>query len=343
VPLPEGAAGDAGLILRRLLEGGGISTSNAVTEASGRGIGLDVVREVVARLGGRATLRTQPGEGTTLDLEVPVSLASLEALVVEASGARAAIPVSAIQEAIRVDRSEMAHSADGDSIRYEGALIPFLPLAQAIGQEPGGARDGRMWSAVVLRGRGGRAALGVDRLLGRTTLIVRPLPALASVGPIIAGASLDAEGNPQPVLDSDRVIEAAQQTRRTVRAPATPLAPILVVDDSLTTRMLEQSILESAGYPVELASSGEEALEKARHQHFRLFLVDVEMPGMDGFTLLEQLRQDPVQHDIPAFLVTSRDTPEDRARGARVGARAYIVKSEFDQAELLERIRGLVG
>jgi two-component system chemotaxis sensor kinase CheA len=125
--------------------------------------------------------------------------------------------------------------------------------------------------------------------------------------------------------------------------PRAPAAPILIVDDSLTTRMLEQSILESAGYVVDLASSGEEALEKARHRRYSLFLVDVEMPGMDGFALLEHLRADPNLHGIPALLVTSRQAPEDRARGMQAGARAYIVKSEFDQAELVGKIRGLVG
>jgi two-component system chemotaxis sensor kinase CheA len=107
--------------------------------------------------------------------------------------------------------------------------------------------------------------------------------------------------------------------------------------------MLEQSILESAGYDVDLATSAEEALEKARRRRYALFLVDVEMPGMDGFAFVERTRGDPTLRDVPAILVTSRTSPEDRRRGEQVGARAYIVKSEFDQADLLERIRKLVG
>jgi two-component system chemotaxis sensor kinase CheA len=114
------------------------------------------------------------------------------------------------------------------------------------------------------------------------------------------------------------------------------------VDDSLTTRMLEQSILESAGYAVELATSGEEALEKARRRRYALFLVDVEMPGMDGFELLERLQSDPGLRRIPSILVTSRSSQEDRRRGAHVGASAYVVKSEFDQVDLLRRIGSLM-
>jgi two-component system chemotaxis sensor kinase CheA len=118
---------------------------------------------------------------------------------------------------------------------------------------------------------------------------------------------------------------------------------VLVVDDSLTTRMLEQSILESAGYKVDLATSAEQALDKARGRRYSLFLVDVEMPGMNGFEFVARTRADPVLRHTPSMLVTSRAAPEDRRRGEQVGASAYVVKSEFDQARLLETIRGLIG
>jgi len=121
-----------------------------------------------------------------------------------------------------------------------------------------------------------------------------------------------------------------------------PRSPVLVVDDSLTTRMVEQSILESAGHQVEVARSGEEAMEKARTRPYSLFLVDVEMPGMDGFEFVSRTRGDPVLRDIPAVLVTSRSSPEDRIRGEQAGARAYIVKSEFDQGHFLQTIQQLV-
>jgi two-component system chemotaxis sensor kinase CheA len=120
-------------------------------------------------------------------------------------------------------------------------------------------------------------------------------------------------------------------------------APILVIDDSLTTRMLEQSILESAGYEVDLAVSGEDGLQRARARRYALFLVDVEMPGMDGFTFIERTRADADLRDIPAVLVTSLASPEHRRRGREAGARGHIVKGEFDQSELLKTIRALVG
>jgi two-component system chemotaxis sensor kinase CheA len=116
-----------------------------------------------------------------------------------------------------------------------------------------------------------------------------------------------------------------------------------VVDDSMTTRMLEKSILESAGYDVDVALSGEEALDCLRGKHFALILVDVEMPGMDGFTFIERLRANPARSKIPAILVTSRASPEDLKRGRDAGADGHIVKSEFDQAELLATIGRLTG
>jgi two-component system chemotaxis sensor kinase CheA len=196
---------------------------------------------------------------------------------------------------------------------------------------------------VVIEGANALAAVGVERLRGTQNLILRPLPAFTPSDPIVAGASLDAEGHPQLVLDPQGLVEHVCRAGTALAATPSPRAPILVIDDSLTTRMLEQSILESAGYEVDLATSGEEGLERARSRRYALFLVDVEMPGMDGFTFIERTRGDPILRDIPAILVTSRASPEDRQRGQSVGARAYIVKGEFDQSELLDKIRLLAG
>jgi two-component system chemotaxis sensor kinase CheA len=192
---------------------------------------------------------------------------------------------------------------------------------------------------------GGRSvAVGVDRFLGTSSIVMRPLPAAMAADPIVAGASLDAEGNPQLVLDPNELVAAAERGRGAALGGSTARpAPILVIDDSLTTRMLEKSILESAGYEVEIAVSAEEALSKACDGRYSLFLVDVEMPGMDGFEFVETTRADPTLRSIPAILVTSRNAPEDRRRGEQAGARAYIVKGEFDQGKLLQTIRSLIG
>jgi len=329
-------------VLRALLAGG-ISTSGAVTELSGRGIGLDVVRDAAARLGGEAAVRTVARAGTVVELIVPAALSTREALLVAAAEHVAAIPLECVRRAVRLETNEVVRTADALSILFEGALIPFAPLERVLAVGSGGPPARRTRSAVVVAGSGSLAALGVDRLLGVETLVLRPPPPSTPGGTVVFATSTTAAGDPQIVLDPDSLVSAA--TRAGAGDPdGVPVrSPILVVDDSLTTRMLEQSILESAGYAVDLAASGEEGLEKARQRRYALFLVDVEMPGMDGFTFVERVRADPDLRDIPAILVTSRTSEEDRRRGRTAGARGYIVKSEFDQADLLAKIRELAG
>jgi two-component system chemotaxis sensor kinase CheA len=248
------------------------------------------------------------------------------------------VPLDAVRGALRIPAAEVTTTPDGAAIGYEGKVIPFTPLTDVLRHASSGAVHA--WSAVVIESRDRRAALGVDRLLGTVTIVVRPLPELAPADPVVAGASLDGDGNPQLVLDPEVLVEARPVI---VRVPTRARVKILVIDDSLTTRMLEQSILESAGYEVDLATSAEEGLERATATRYALFLVDVEMPGMDGFSFIERTRRDPVLREVPAILVTSRDAPEDRARGREVGASGYVIKGEFDQVALLDQIARLVA
>lgn len=320
---------------------GGITTSSNVTELAGRGIGLDVVREAMQQLGGDVVADTASGVGTTIELRVPVSLALLDVLTVEVDGQRAAIPLEAVRRTLRIAPHDVARSREGDAIVHEGALIPLVRLG--LGTPRNGKRQSppRTMPAVIISAAGATTAVSVDNLHGTETVVLRPLPALVPAEAIVSGTHLDADGNPRIVLDP-AVLATTRAPQRAV-ATATPTPhPILIVDDSLTTRMLESSILESAGFAVELAASAEEALDMARRNHYALFLVDIEMPGMDGFGFIERTRADPALREVPCILVTSRDSQEDRRRGEAAGACAHIVKNEFDQVEFLERVSGLV-
>jgi two-component system chemotaxis sensor kinase CheA len=331
----------------------GLTTARNVTELSGRGIGLDVVRATLSQLKGEMSIRSEPGRGVSVEVQVPVSIAALQGLVVEAGGARLAIPLDAVKQTLRIRDLDVARSAEGDSILHAGKVIPFLPLELTLRRSgSGGPNMGHrvtagIWSAVVVEAAGRCVALGVDRLLGAATIVMRALPSVVEADTVVAGASLDADGTPQLVLDPAGLVAAAERSRgetfkAAAEAHAQP-APILVIDDSLTTRMLEQSILEAAGYQVELAVSAEDGLIKAHDRRYSLFIVDVEMPGMDGFSFVGQTRADPVLRNVPAILVTSRDAVDDRRRGQQVGASAFIVKGEFDQTQLLQTIRSLIG
>ncbi|MEO8004347.1 MAG: response regulator [Betaproteobacteria bacterium] len=329
--------------LFQLLLKGGISTSSSVTEVSGRGVGLDVVREAAERLGGTVRIETQARAKTVVEIAVPVSLSSLDALIVEAAGVRVAIPLDDVQLALRIGPHDVAHTPAGKTVIHEGKAIPLVELAQYLSASHSPSAESVARSAVVLEVDGTLTAVGVDRLVGAHNVVLRALPKLAPVDPIVAGASLDGEGNPQIVLDARGLSARARSTGPAAATRPTRRLPILVIDDSPTTRMLEQSILEAAGYEAHVATSAEDALVKVREHTYGLFLVDVEMPGMDGFAFVARTRADPELRKIPAILVTSRNEPEDRKRGEEAGAYGYIVKSEFNQVDLLERIRKVVG
>jgi len=329
--------------LVRMLLHGGISTSASITDVAGRGVGLDVVREALEQLGGEVNVHIDPGCGTTFELVIPRSVTSISVLMVEAGhdGAAIALPLDGVRRIARLAEGEIAQAAAGASILHDGEAVPFIPLAAALDGTPWSAR--RAFTAIVVAGATGLAAIGVERLAGTAQIVIRPLPEHVHASPLVVGASLDGEGNPQLVLDPDALVAAATGVRRSAVTVAPARRQLLVVDDSLTTRMLEKSILESAGYDVEVASSGEEGLDLARRKPFALILCDVEMPGIDGFTFIERMRADVSLRDTPAILVTSRAAPEDRQRGREVGAHGYIIKSEFNQAELLDMIRPMVG
>jgi two-component system chemotaxis sensor kinase CheA len=338
-PAAQGA--DAAALIGLLLRGG-ITTTETVTEISGRGIGLDIVREAIERLGGDVAVQTERGRGTVFRLEVPPSLSALETLIVEAgeNGAMA-IPLDAVRGTVRAGAHDILATASGAAMIHGQQAIAFIALSTALDGVLQPARSS--WSVIILAGAGGLAAIGVDRMLGTATLVVRPLPDQLRASPAVAAVALDAEGNIQLVLDPDGIVDAARRGASAQTEPARERLPVLVIDDSLTTRMLEQSILESAGYEVDLAASAEDGLKAARRKRYALFLVDVEMPGMDGFAFVERVNSDPALNDIPSILVTSRAAPEDIQRGRDVGAKGYIVKSKFDQAELLALIKPMVG
>lgn len=328
----------------RLIFAPGLSTSRDLTEIAGRGVGLDVVQDAAARLKGEARARSEPGRGTTIEIVVPVTLSAVAALGVVSAERTSWIPMDSVVTTLRLQAQEIAHTAAGASVRHADAAHAFVPLARLLELRAAPRPQAQPWTTVVLSAGAATAAVGVDRLLGVSRVVVRPLPEPAGPFPFIAGATFDAFGDPQLVLDAHGLVAAAQRSGAGAADAGPPRRPpILVIDDSLTTRMLEQSILESAGYEVELATSAEEGLEKAHAQPFGLFLVDVEMPGMNGFEFVARARADPATAAIPAILVTSLNSPEDRRRGLEAGARAYVAKGEFDEGRLRGLIRDLIG
>jgi two-component system chemotaxis sensor kinase CheA len=324
---------------------GGISTSAGVTDVAGRGIGMDVARDVAQQLHGTVSVRNRPGEGATVELALPLTLLSMNGLIVEAGGTVATMPLDAVRRCVRLPAEEAAAAVATGRLAHEGQVVPFLPLARTLYAGTAVPDVTGSGVAIVFAADHATVAIGVDRLAGTTTLVARPLPDLAPAAPVIGSVTIDLDGNPRLVLDPHGLVAEAQRDLAVAGAPPEPAAPrlpVLVVDDSLTTRMLERSILESAGYEVDLAASGEEGLERAAARSYGLFLTDIDMPGINGFEFVSRTRADPALAHVPAILVSSRATAQDRQRGAEAGASAYVVKGEFNQEELLAHIRRLI-
>jgi two-component system chemotaxis sensor kinase CheA len=323
----------------------GFSTARSITDVSGRGVGMDVVKETALRLKGEARMTSRPGLGSRVTVEVPLDLASLEVLGVESAGHQWLLPLEALSGAAHMPTETISWTGSRASITYEGQVLPFLPLTEALGMQ-GVQQRPRAWSVLILSaGSLGQAAVGVERLLGVSRRVSRQLPASVPALPLVAGASFDAQGLPLLLLDASglvrRVQSGASSGPTAVRVSRKPT--ILVVDDSVTTRMLEKSILEAAGYTVELAASGEEGLEKVQRGGHALMISDVEMPGMTGVELTRRVRAIPALQSLPILMVSSLATEEDKQRGREAGVSAYIVKGEFQQHGYLDTVARLIA
>lgn len=338
----HGAAATDGLdnsALLQLLMRSGLSTAGIVNEFAGRGVGLDVVRETVEQLGGEISLDTRPGVGSTLTLSLPLSLTALDVVRAEVAGTEVAVPLEAVRQTLRIRPEDVSAGPHGGQLMVADQAIAYASLAIGLGAS--GPASGHRCGLVVRAGDD-EVVLGVDRVIGISSVALRPLPGMMPATPLVLGISVNAPRLPVLVLDPLPLVARARSAGLPTPAVMPLARPLLVVDDSLTTRMLEQSILESAGYEVHAAVSAEDALERARRHDYALFLVDVEMPGMDGFSFVELTRADPLLRQVPALLISSRAAPEDKQRGLNAGASGYIVKSEFAQHAFLQQVRKLV-
>ena len=321
----------------------GVTTSASLNEVAGRGIGLEVVREVAGRFKGRVGVRTEAGIGSSVEIEVPVSLSSVRAVLLGADDLLIWVPLDAVHCALQLDDDAIVSLAGRSSLIFEGRAIPYIRLADTMRHGLHKGADTRPRLAAIVQADAELLAVGVDRVIHASEVIVHPLPAAAGRVTMLAGAVFDAQGNPQLVLNPEALLEAASSAP-SPRMPQPSSTPrILVIDDSLTSRVLLQSILEGGGYKVDLAVSGEDAMAKARERHYGLFVCDVEMPGMNGFEFVSRTREYDYLLGIPSILVTTRGGPDDRRRGAEAGARAYIVKGEFSKDSMLETVQSLVG
>jgi two-component system chemotaxis sensor kinase CheA len=325
----------------------GLSTARALTAVSGRGVGLDVVKSQVNALHGTVGLESVAGAGTTFALTVPLTVTLIRALLVESAGRMFALATTQVIGLRRLMPTEVRSVGGREMLAAPQGLLPLVSLAAALGL-PLPRRDRGHGGFVVLVEAGtSRVAFVVDELCAEQDLVVTGLGRRLRRVPNVAGCALMEDGGIALILSAAELAESALQAPagRLLIAAAAPEAArkrLLVADDSVTTRTLEKTILEEAGYEVSLAADGHQAWRILQKETIDLVVADVEMPGMDGFTLTETLRHSATLRRIPVVLVTSLSSDKDRARGMEAGADAYIVKSGFDRGGLLEVVGQLL-
>jgi two-component system, chemotaxis family, sensor kinase CheA len=339
-------SGDRDGLAAALLRGG-FSTRHEASTISGRGVGLDLVRTAVERIGGSLHVDWTAGVGARFTLECPPTPANIRALLVRVGAHVFAIPTVHVRWLRRVRQGDLLTAEGRAMLPAAQGPIPVHSLAALLGP-PFEAHPSEDVATVVTVALGSRRmALIVDGAIAEDEIVVRPLDVDRGAVPFAAGAAILPSGRVSLVLAVGALLAAAQAGTAIAPAfsggPATPRQRVLVADDSITTRTLMQSMLESAGYDVTTAVDGEDAWRRLEQQGVAVVVADVEMPKMDGFALCRRIRASARFAQLPIILVTGLESAADRARGLEAGADAYIVKSDFDQATLLDVVHQLAG
>lgn len=328
----------------------GLSTREAVSEISGRGVGLDVVQTMVHGCGGSLQVSSERGQGTRFELQLPVTRSVIRTLRVDIAGQSYALPLA------RIDRAERRASRQLESVNgnYYFATgqgnVALMPARRLLGLEEPTVPPERL-SLVLISAEGRQYALEVDALRGECDLVVRPLdPRLGKV-PNLSAVALDEQGLPVLILDVDDLVRTADRLAGQVQPPRRRLAAavrrrakrILVVDDSITVREVERKLLENGGYEVDVAVDGVDGWNQLTVNRYDLVVSDVDMPRMNGIELVTRLRADPRLGKLPVVIVSYKDREEDRLRGMQAGADYYLTKSSFHDAGLIQAVRDLIG
>ncbi len=342
--------------IQSLILAPGFSTRNFITEISGRGIGLDVVRTNVERLKGTIEIESSPGEGCTFRLQLGTTLATLNALLLEVQGIIHALPIEFVQTSLLVSQDEVYTHNNRESITFNDQPIYLANLADLLelSHSPAYAfttksdqHDSDLKPIIVLKVGEEQFGFFVDRLLDTQEVVIKPQSQLLKRIRNVSGATILATGEVCMILNPLDLLKSVQKQTTSVeliksketlkRKPV-----ILLVEDSLPVRTQERRLLEGAGYEVAIAVDGLEGYNKLKTRDFDAVISDVEMPNLDGFSLTTKIRQHPEYDDLPIILVTTLDSDEDKKRGADAGADAYIIKGKFNQDFLLETLARLV-
>jgi len=325
----------------------GVTTSPIITEISGRGLGLAIVREKVEKMGGTVSVEAAPDAGTSFRIVLPLTVATFRGVLVRLGERYFVLPAMYVARVLRVKPEEVKNVESRSTISLDGEPVSLVSLAAVLelSEPQAGRESSALLPTVLLAASGTRIAFQVDEVMGELEVLHKGLGRQLSRVRNVAGATLLGNGRIAPVLNVADLLKSAvsmaafSSPRSGAAAPvesAGHVCSVLVVEDSITTRTLLKNILESAGYDVATAVDGVDAFTKLKSGRFDIVVSDVDMPRMNGFDLTARIRADTALEELPVILVTSLSTREDRERGIDAGANAYIVKGSFDQSDLLE-------
>jgi two-component system chemotaxis sensor kinase CheA len=327
----------------------GFTTTKIITSVSGRGVGLDVVKSNLAQLKGSVSVESIPHEGTTFYLRVPLTLAGERGLIVTSSNQNFVIPTHSILYVSSLNTADIEQVEGHEVVRFDNHPILLRTLADLLDFQKSAPSHPSALFIVIIKKDLRTLALVVDEVIGEREIIVKPLQPPLSHIPCVAGATLSSGGDVVLVLNANDLIRRGIENNFTSilsenkqEVTDTNIKHILVVDDSITTRTLEQNVLENQGYKVTTALNGKEAWDLLQKETFSLLITDVNMPIMDGFELTEKVKQSEKLNAMPVIIVTSLNSTSEKKRGIEVGANAYIVKSEFESSVLLQTVSQLV-
>lgn len=330
----------------------GFTTSGAVTEISGRGVGLDVVHSMVREVGGSVRCDSTPGQGTRFHMQLPLSLSVVRTILVDISNEPYAVPLTRVDRILGVAREAVKTIEDRQFCSYEEDNIGLVDAHQIL-RTASVRQVSEALSVVVVSDRMNSFGLVVDQFLGERDLVVKPLDPVLGKVPNISAAAILEDGSPVLILDIDDVVRSIDnmltQSRlgkvelRGQAAAGREKKRILVVDDSLTVREVERRMLENKGYEVEIAVDGMDGWNKVRSARFDLVISDVDMPRMHGIEFVGRIKTDPRLKDIPVMIVSYKDREDDKLKGLEAGANYYLTKSSFHDESLISAVIDLIG
>ncbi len=331
----------------------GFTTRDAVSEISGRGVGLDVVHDTVQEMRGTVRVISQPGKGTRFHMQLPLTLSVIPALLVEIAGEPYAFPLARIERIFRPEKSEIESIEGHQFTSIGGHRIGLVSAAQILGA--GGITESAdTFSVVVLADRDDKYGLVVERFLGERDLVVHVLPPRLGKVKDISAAALMEDGLPVLIIDVDDMLHSVKEMAKEGRLSRVGddaggaqeqahSKRILVVDDSITVREVERNLLESIGYEVDVAVDGMDGWSTVRVGDYSLVITDVDMPRMDGIELVRMIKQDVNLRHTPVMIVSYKDREEDRRRGLNAGADYYLTKGSFHDDTLRQAVHDLIG